>query len=148
LTPAHPVDVIERHAVFPAEQPHHVDDGGLRPFGDADPLALEIAGRPHRAVAAYINPGMPEKARGEDRNGREGVVAARAQRDEFPHGHLRDVPFAEPHEAEEDLLDRVVERGERDPLRLNPAGEEIADVIVVVDGNGERERRHLEACSC
>jgi hypothetical protein len=131
------VHVGELHAGLVVEPAAHVDRGGVRPFRRADGLALEIGRGLDPALAVDVERAEPEQPRGEHRQADDIRVVAGHPRGELGERELGHVPFAVEGEARENLVVAEREPGVLDPLRLDRAGAEIAEMVVV--GGGDRQ---------
>ncbi len=132
-----PVHVGEPHAGLVVEPAAHVDGGGVRPFRRADGLALEVGRGFDPALAVDVERAEPEQARGEHRQADDVRVVPRHLRGELGEREFGHVPFAVEGEAREYLVMAEREPGVVDALRLDRAGAEIAEMIVV--GGGDRQ---------
>src|SRR5499427_2334628 len=137
-----PVHRVERHARLVREKAARVDDRGLRPFGNADALALQLLGSREIAPLADVDHRVPERARREHGDRGDACVALRAQRHVLAHGHLRHFPLAEMGEAEERFLRRQCEHVQRRALHGHGSRGEVARVLVVADRERQRHFVH------
>ncbi len=136
----HPADLCKIDPIGLGQHAAGEDPGGLRPFGDADGLALEVFGRRDLAVAADIEGGMAQHARGKHRDADERRRALRGQRRELGERAFRDIPFEILEQAVEDFLHLEHDRGQRNAVRAHDAMDEVAHMLVV----GDRQREmHL-----
>ena len=108
----------------------------------ADFLADELARVVERPVGGDVDRVLAEEPAGEHRQRDQRVVALGAQGDIARERHLRDVPFAEAGEAGKDFLDRQVDVGDVEALGPDLAGEDVAEVIVVAQGDGDGDVGH------
>ncbi len=139
-----PLDAREVDAVLVLEHAAHVDAGGLRPLGNADPLALQILGLLDGGVFRKIDRRMAEDARQEHRDADDFRLVLRHERDHLAEGHLGSLPLAELGEAVEDLLDRQLERHDVDAGDAHLTAQHLAHVLVRIhrqsQGNIHRDR--------
>ncbi len=136
-----PTDLGEVDAFVLGEEAAHIDAGGLRPFRDADALALEVLRAPDAAVAADVDGGMAMHPRGKHRDRHHGRVALGRERDVLAERQLGDIPFEVLGEAVGDLLDRREhQRRQRDALRAHDPLRDLAYVLVVADRERKVER--------
>jgi hypothetical protein len=137
-----PMDRSEIDTVFVREEPTRVDRGGLRPFGHADALAGELFGLCDAGLAADVDRRMAKHARREHRQRDEARVVLRGECRDLGERHLGDVEFAVHEEAVEHFLDRQPQRVEIDARDRYRSVDQVAHVVVLADGEREREFRH------
>ena len=138
-----PVHVLELDAALVAEPAAHIDRGGVRPFRRADLLALEVLGALDLALLVDEERREPEVPRGDHRQRQDVGVLARHLRGEFRERQFADVPFAVGGEAREDLVQLRHQPGVLDAFGADIAGAEIAEVVVVLGGDGEVQLFHV-----
>jgi len=138
-----PVHVLKLDAGLMVQPAAHVDGGGVRPFGRADRLSLEVGRGLDAAFAVHVERAKPEQARSEHRQANDVRVGARHLGGEFGEGQFRHVPFAIEGEARKDLVVPEREPDVLDPLGLHGAGAEIAEMIVVGSSDGELDLVHI-----
>src|SRR5262245_44174329 len=73
-----PAQVLRRDRVVVAQEAADPQIGGELPFGGAHAFALQVLGCGDAGVGAYPDARVAELTRGEDWNGDQAVVAARA----------------------------------------------------------------------
>src|SRR5581483_3285660 len=132
---AHPVIVLQ-DAAQPDRRRHLV-------LGDADALALQVLRALDAGRHVDVRGRVPKGARGEDRNGDEGEVAARPAGHVAAERHLGHVELLVDEHAPEDLL-RPLEGDDGEVDALGPYGAvaERRDTVVVAARQVERELSH------
>src|SRR5262249_13919719 len=108
----------------------------------ADPLALQVCGRFDLAVLVDVEGREAEVARADHWQRDDVRLLARHLGRELGERELRNVPFAIEREAREDLMQLGHQPGVLDAFRLHRAGAEIAEVIVVLGGDGQMQFLH------
>jgi hypothetical protein len=129
-------------AVFVLQHAARIDRRGLRPLGDADPLALEVGRLLHRTVAPDVDRRVPGHARGKHRDADERRIPLGGQRGEFRHRDFRHVEIPVGDHPEEDLFDLKVERREIDAFDRDAAAHQLGDMVVVADRQRQRQLTH------
>ena len=114
-----PFHVAQTDAELLTKEAPRIDAGGLRPFRNTYPLALEITRPANTTIHIHVDRGVPEHPRRKHRKGDEGAVVLGQDRDVAPHRHLGDVEFTMPQHAEEDFLHRHTETRQRDTVRAD-----------------------------
>ena len=137
-----PVDRGEVDAVFVREQSSRIDRRGLRPFGHADALARELRRQGDAAIAADVDRRVAEHARRKHRQRNETPVVLGRQCDDLGERHFGNVEFAVQQKAVEHLLDGQPQHIEVDAGDRHGSVDEVAHVVVLADGEREREFRH------
>src|SRR5262249_9463043 len=115
---------------------------GVRPFGRADLLSLEVLGGFDLALLIDVERAEAEEARADHRDADDVAILARHLRGELRERKFAHVPFAAEGEAREDLVVAGRERGWIDPLGRHGAGGEIAEMVVVGRRDGELDAVH------
>ena len=141
----HPFDRREVDAVLVLQQAARIDRRGLRPFRNADPLALEVGRLLHAAIFPDIDRGVAAHPRRKHRNADERRVALRGERREFPHRDFGRIEVAMIKHAIENFLNLQVERRQIDALDRHAAGYQLSDVIVVADRQRQRNSAHARS---
>ena len=139
-----PVHVLQPHPMLVAEPAPHVHGGGVRPFGRADRLALEIRRAFDAGLPVHVERGEAEQARADDRKPDDVRVRAGDLGHEFRERQLGRIPLAVEGEAREDLVVAEREPGEIDALRAHEPRSQVAKMIVV--GGGDRQSHGCHLC--
>jgi hypothetical protein len=136
------MDRSEVDAVLVRQQPARIDRGGLCPFGHTDALPRQLFGPADPAVGANVDRRVTEHPGREHRQRNEARVVLGRQRDDLGERHFGDVEFAAQQKAVEHLLDRQSQHVELDSRNRHGAVEQVANVVVFADREGERDLRH------
>ena len=132
----------DRHAVFVAQDAANPNRRGHLIFGAADALADQILRLANSAVRVDVDAGMPEHARGKDRDRDERRVFAEERERVRRQRHLRHVELAMPQHAKEGFFHRQVQIVQIDAVDGDAAFEQRARSIVIPAGQRELEFRH------
>ena len=137
-----PVHVGQLHAHLVVHPAAHIDGGRMRPFGRADLLALQVLDRFDPALLVHVERREAEQPRADHRKADDVAVLARDLGRELREGELGEVELAIGGEAREAFVMAEIEPGVIDPLGLDEAQAEIAEVIVIRGRDRKLQVRH------
>ena len=124
-------DAVDRHPIVIGEDPANPHRCGHLVLGRAYALADQVLRLANPGIDVDVDGRVPEEPRRKDRDRHEGARLAEHRHRVRRQRHLGDVELPVPQHPEERLLDRQVQKGEIDAVRLHGAVHQRAHAIVV-----------------